>query len=803
MRRRIYTGVIAVAAAMVATAFPAPIPLGFGPQTASASTNGPVDPPLFDQTQDGKPVRVNVVTDQREDVAGAAEAGTVLTTFDYLPVVTLEVTQAGLTDLQSQPGVVSVTEDVPLPPSLTETTAKIGSDTAAIAGKTGTGATVAVLDTGVEAGHAFLGGRVTDQACFSVNNVELGVSSLCPNGQEAQEGTGAADTAQSACASLSGACDHGTHVAGIAAGNGQGVAGAPLRGVAPGANIAAVQVFSLFDNDAYCGAGGSPCVLSYSSSQMKGLEKVLAWKSAGKPIVAANMSLGAGRFTAPCDLDPRKGIVDRLWSANVATVIAAGNNGHTDAVAAPGCVSSAVTVGSTSDDDQLSAFSNRGTLLDLLAPGNAVTSSVSGGAFAAKNGTSMAAPHVAGALAVLKQTYPTEGIDSLVSLLATSGTPISYTGATTPRIDVGKAVQAIAPKPEADKKPRAFQVDNDKRTPIPDGVGSPAPGAPAESPVTVSEYPGKASKKTQVFVNITHTYRGDLKLELVAPSGTVYLLKDVSGTDAADNVVATYTVDAAGQDANGTWKLRATDHDDLDTGKINTWSLIFPTPFESTALQAIPDTGTIVSTLDVDGIDGRAAGPTQVWVNLTHAKIGNLRLTLDSPDGKVYTLKPYGAEPGGTLTTTYGVDATAAVANGTWKLKVTDGATGSTGELKGWSLGFPSYENQTQMAIPDATGTYVELWTKADGLVGSASNQLQVYVDASHQYLANLKIDLVAPDGSVHLLQASGQITRAGDLKKIYTVDASAFPANGWWKLRVDDVLAGNTGTVNNFVVRF
>ncbi|MFZ3500370.1 proprotein convertase P-domain-containing protein [Streptomyces sp. 5.8] len=40
-------------------------------------------------------------------------------------------------------------------------------------------------------------------------------------------------------------------------------------------------------------------------------------------------------------------------------------------------------------------------------------------------------------------------------------------------------------------------------------------------------------------------------------------------------------------------------------------------------------------------------------------------------------------------------------------------------------------------------------------------------------------------------------------MKKIYTVDASALPANGWWKLRVDDVLAGNTGTVNNFVVRF
>ncbi|MCJ0869486.1 proprotein convertase P-domain-containing protein [Streptomyces sp. AP-93] len=125
------------------------------------------------------------------------------------------------------------------------------------------------------------------------------------------------------------------------------------------------------------------------------------------------------------------------------------------------------------------------------------------------------------------------------------------------------------------------------------------------------------------------------------------------------------------------------------------------------------------------------------------------------------------------------------------KLKVTDGYTG---DLKGWSLGLPAYENQRQMAIPDAAGAYVELWTKADGLVGSASNKLEVYVDASHQYLANLKIDLVAPDGSAHLLQLSGQINRAGDLKKVYTVGTSAVPANGWWKLRVDDVPAGDTG---------
>lgn len=63
-------------------------------------------------------------------------------------------------------------------------------------------------------------------------------------------------------------------------------------------------------------------------------------------------------------------------------------------MSAPGCVASAITVGATTDDDQLSAFTNRGPLLDLLAPGTSIVSSVPGDGYASKNGTSMAAPHV-------------------------------------------------------------------------------------------------------------------------------------------------------------------------------------------------------------------------------------------------------------------------------------------------------------------------------------------------------------------------------------------------------------------------
>ncbi|MEU9291952.1 proprotein convertase P-domain-containing protein [Streptomyces sp. NPDC048275] len=768
--------------------------------TATATTEGdPVDPPLYEETADGDTVRVNVVTESRDDLSSAASTGDTLMSFSSLPMITLRVDRSGLDELAAQDGVVSVSEDTLSEPTLDESVPHIGGDQAIKAGKTGAGSAIAVIDTGVATSHPFLKDRVVAEACFSPIDPAYSATSLCPQGTAAEEGPGTADSEVGSCATIT-ECEHGTHVAGIAAGDGTGITGAPVSGVAPGADVIAIQVFSKFDSEDYCGEGNTPCVKSFASAQVRALEKVLQLQQAGTPVIAANLSLGGGQYSSACASDVRKPMIDALLEAGVATVVAAGNNGFSNRVNSPACVSSAVTVGATTDDDEVASFSNRGPLLDLFAPGNDIVSSVISG-YGSKSGTSMATPHVAGALAVLRQAYPTEGISSLVSLLATSGTLITdEAGVTVPRIDVGKAVAAIEPKPEADKKPRAFQVDNDKDIAIPDATAT-AAGATVTSPVTVAEYPGNAPKNLKAFVNITHAYRGDVKLELVSPAGTTHLLKAASTSDGTDDIVAEFTVDASASVANGQWTLRMTDTDDGDTGALTTWSLIFPTPFEQTTSQAIPDSGTLTSTINVTDIDGNAAGPLQVYANLTHTRIGDLRLILQSPDGQSYTLKPYGSEAGGTLQTTYGVDATEAVANGTWTLKVTDSATGSTGDLRGWSLGFPSYENQTVKAIPDKN--YTEIWTKASGLSGVGSDKLQVYVHVEHEFLADLKIHLLAPDGSMHLLKDNGSPGRAGTLKKVYTVDATDLPVNGWWKLRVDDVGLGDTGTVNNFVVRF
>ncbi|MFF1709535.1 M28 family metallopeptidase [Streptomyces sp. NPDC058268] len=120
-------------------------------------------------------------------------------------------------------------------------------------------------------------------------------------------------------------------------------------------------------------------------------------------------------------------------------------------------------------------------------------------------------------------------------------------------------------------------------TPVPPGdtyentadVTIPDNGAAVSSTVNVTGRTGNAPATLQVGVDIRHTWRGDLVVDLVAPDGTAYRLKNSSSNDSADNVVATYTVNASSEAANGAWKLRVQDVAAQDTGYINSWKLTF------------------------------------------------------------------------------------------------------------------------------------------------------------------------------------------------------------------------------------
>ena len=98
--------------------------------------------------------------------------------------------------------------------------------------------------------------------------------------------------------------------------------------------------------------------------------------------------------------------------------------------------------------------------------------------------------------------------------------------------------------------------------------------ATVESPITVSGRTGNGQASTPVAVNIVHTYIGDLKVDLVAPDGSIYVLHNRAG-GSADNINQTFNVNLSGEALNGTWKLRVNDNAANDVGYINSWSITF------------------------------------------------------------------------------------------------------------------------------------------------------------------------------------------------------------------------------------
>ncbi|WST42567.1 S8 family peptidase [Streptomyces sp. NBC_01167] len=327
---------------------------------------------------------------------------------------------------------------------------------------------------------------------------------------------------------------HGTHVAGTVAGT--------AHGVAKKARIVGVRVL---DNS---GSGTTEQVVA-------GIDWVT--RNAVKPAVA-NLSLGGGVDPA-LDTAVRNSI-----ASGVTYAIAAGNDGANASNYSPARVTEAITVGSTTSTDARSSFSNYGTVLDIFAPGSSITSSWNTGDAATNtiSGTSMATPHVAGAAALYlaaNRTATPAQVSTALTTAATSGVVGSPgTGSPNRLLYVGGT----------DTPPPGKKFENTADYTISDN-------ATVESPVTVSGVTGNAPATLSVPVDVKHTYIGDLRIDLVAPDGTVYNLKAYGSGGSADNVITTYTVNASSEVANGTWKLRVGDNAAQDVGKIDSWALQF------------------------------------------------------------------------------------------------------------------------------------------------------------------------------------------------------------------------------------
>ncbi|MCL2085660.1 S8/S53 family peptidase, partial [Candidatus Saccharibacteria bacterium] len=320
----------------------------------------------------------------------------------------------------------------------------------------GAGYLVAVLDTGVNKTHVLLNGKVSYEACFSTAHVDATYvyTSLCPGGVSSAVGPGTG----AECPAEFPSCEHGTAVAGAVAMNegsyvltaSDGTLGINVKGVAVGADIMAVQVFS---GRIEIAGGAAMSVVSFTSAQLAALDYINV-TNFSKPVAAVNMSLGSAinysgdyctNVNAWNELFQTAALA--LHGNGIAVVIANGNSGANSSffglVGSPACIEGMIATGATNNAGTgMAPYSQNGVATTLLAPGGVAAFGSTAAALAQRmwlpipnntlsgmQGTSMAAPMVAGAYAVLRQKFPHDSVLDLTNKLVETGILLTDTRA--------------------------------------------------------------------------------------------------------------------------------------------------------------------------------------------------------------------------------------------------------------------------------------------------------------------------------------------------------------------------------------
>jgi len=333
--------------------------------------------------------------------------------------VSMELDSDEIASLASDPDVARITADKTYVLQLSQTVPQINASVAHSTvfknqNLTGISSTVCVIDTGVNSSHESLAGRVVAEYCYCSAG-----GGCCPNGSVEQD-------------SARDGHGHGTHVSGIVA------AGGNVIGVARGANLAVVKVFS-----------------DSGSTTSTDIVNAIAWcvdHASQYNITAISMSLGSTtQYSSYCDsTSPFTSEINRAIANNITVVASTGNDYNYTGISDPACVQNTTAVSSVTKSDTFPGYANRNQLVDLVAPGgdssNPVVSTSYTGGTTSKYGTSMAAPHVSGAIAILSQYKRLEGSSAtpyeMQSYLYDSGLSLhdSSSNRTYKRIDVYAAL---------------------------------------------------------------------------------------------------------------------------------------------------------------------------------------------------------------------------------------------------------------------------------------------------------------------------------------------------------------------------
>ncbi|NBM20165.1 S8 family serine peptidase [Streptomyces sp. GC420] len=430
---------------------------------------------------------------------------------------------------------------------------------------TGSGVTVAVIDTGYVT-HSDLAANIVGGYDFIADTFV----SADGDGRDSNPADPGDWYSTDECGTGTGSSSsswHGTHVAGTIAAvtnNSKGVAG-----IAYNAKISPVRVLGK------CGGYDSDIIDAITWASGGTVSGVPANGNVAKVI---NMSLGG---SGSCSTATQTAITNAV-NRGTTVVVAAGNSNANAANYSPASCNNVISVAALNRTGSKASYSNYGSVVDIAAPGGQTSTGTANGILSTLNtgtttpgsetytyyqGTSMAAPHIAGLAALVKSADSALTPAQIESAIKTNARALPGTctgGCGAGLADAAATVAAVS----GGGSGGGTTFSSTTSVAIPDA------GSAVESPITVSGVSGNAPSTLPVTVDITHTWRGDLVVDLVAPDGSVYNMLNRSG-GSADDVKQTFTVNASSEVANGTWKLRVRDAASADTGKINGWSLTF------------------------------------------------------------------------------------------------------------------------------------------------------------------------------------------------------------------------------------
>ncbi len=614
---------------------------------------------------------------------------------------------------------------------------------------TGTGSVVAVLDTGITS-HSDLNANVLPGYDFIIDTAV----SNDGNGRDSNPADPGDWTTAGQCYTgsvASGSSWHGTHVAGTVAAvtnNGQGVAGTAFN-----AKIVPVRVLGT------CGG--------YDSD----IADAMIWASGGtvsgvpanaNPADVINLSLGG---SGACGATSQAAINTAI--ANGTTLaIAAGNDNANVSGSSPANCANVIAVGSITSTGARSSFSNYGAGVDIAAPGSTINSTLNSGSqgpgsetYASYSGTSMATPHVAGVIALMQSRR------AAVSLPAYTPAQVETSIKTTARAF-----------PSTPSQPIGAGIINAKAAvdAAGGGGGNVAPTANFSSSVSgltatftdsSTDSDGSIASRSWNFGDST-TSTATNPSKTYSTAGTYNVSLTVTDNGGATNTVTkSVTVGTSGTVlTNGVAKTGL----GAATGASLNYTMVVPAG--ATGLKFVTSGGT---------------GDADMYV-----KFGS------APTDSVYDCRPYASGNAETCNI-----ATAQA--GTYYVRLKAYSTFSGVSLTGsYNTGTPvqTYTNTADYTISDNVTTDSPI--TVSGRTGNAPSNASVTVAIVHTYQGDLKVDLVAPDGSlynIHNRTGSG----TDNINKTVTLNLSTEVLNGTWKLRVNDNAAGDVGYINSWSVTF